>query len=83
MTSQAFVKIASAIALTGTLAFGAGVVAAERFPELDRAEHALHDARDALQHAARDFGGHRVEALKHVDAALGEIREAKHWAETH
>jgi uncharacterized protein YigA (DUF484 family) len=48
----------------------------ERHPEIDAAITHLREAKRNLEHAAHDFGGHRVTALKHVDEALEECRLA-------
>jgi len=45
-------------------------------PMLREAERALHHARESLEHAEHDFGGHRTRALQYVDGALVEIRQA-------
>jgi len=34
----------------------------------------LHNAREHLEHAARDFGGHRVDAIKTIDEADRQLR---------
>jgi hypothetical protein len=36
----------------------------------------LREAKKNLELAKHDFGGHRVSALKHVNEALEECREA-------
>jgi pyruvate kinase len=46
--------------------------ARERHPEIRAALDALNVARAHLQAGAHDFHGHRVEALKDVDAAIHE-----------
>jgi hypothetical protein len=70
-------------ALTG-LAF-AGLMAAsaadaqappEHHPKIHQAIDALQAARDDLEHAAHDFGGHRVDAIKAIDEALRQLRMA-------
>jgi len=50
--------------------------AAEPHPEIRAAIRSLERARDHLQHAAHDFGGHRVEAIAAIDAALKQLRLA-------
>jgi hypothetical protein len=42
-------------------------------PEIRAAMDALRGAQDNLQHANHDFGGHRVAAMKHIDAAMHEL----------
>ena len=48
----------------------------EKHPEIDAAMTHLHEAKQNLERAARDFGGHRANALKHVNEALEECRKA-------
>ena len=48
----------------------------ERHPELRRALRALMQARNALQHGAHDFNGHRADALKATDQAIQQVRLA-------
>lgn len=49
---------------------------AERHPEIRAAIVALERAKGHLQHAAHDFGGHRVEAIAAIDRALEQLRLA-------
>ncbi len=51
--------------------------------ELDRAEQALRTAQGELAHAGGDWGGHKVQAMKHIDAALKELEQAEQWARQH
>ena len=48
----------------------------ERHPNIRAAINALEKAKVDLERAAHDFGGHRAEALKAVDYALKQLREA-------
>lgn len=48
-------------------------VPAEPHPEIREAIGALRRAREHMQHAAHDFGGHRVEALKATDEAIRQL----------
>lgn len=48
----------------------------ERHPEMMKALRALENAKRDLSNAAHDFGGHRVKALEHTDAAIAEVKEA-------
>jgi hypothetical protein len=50
--------------------------AKEQHPEIGAAITHLREAKQNLEHAAHDFGGHRVNALKHVNEALEECRLA-------
>lgn len=47
--------------------------AAEPHPEIREALAALHRAKDHMEHAAHDFGGHRVDALKATDEAIRQL----------
>jgi hypothetical protein len=45
----------------------------EPHPEIREALGALRNARAHLEHAAHDFGGHRVDALKATDEAIHQL----------
>ena len=47
--------------------------APERHPEIREALAALHRAKDHLEHAAHDFGGHRVDAIHATDEAIHQL----------
>jgi hypothetical protein len=51
--------------------------------EVESARQALKNARNDLEHAGGGWGGHRVEAMKHIDEALRELGEAEKWAREH
>jgi len=51
--------------------------------EVDQARHELHGAHEALEHAGGEWGGHRVNAMHHIEAALKELDEAEHYAHEH
>jgi len=42
-------------------------------PEIHDALNSLRHAREHLEHAAHDFGGHRVEALRATDEAIRQL----------
>jgi len=74
-----------AIVAAGAMLIGTGGVVAyaqgghprrERHPEINHAIHALQNAKNFLQKADRDFGGHRTKAVEAVDAALNECNQA-------
>lgn len=48
---------------------------AERHPEIREAIEALRRAKAHMEHAAHDFGGHRVEAIRATDDALHQLEE--------
>lgn len=47
--------------------------AGERHPEIRAALKALDNAKYHLEHAAHDFGGHRVDAIRAVDEAHRQL----------
>jgi hypothetical protein len=47
----------------------------EPHPEIREAIAALRRAKEHMEHAAHDFGGHRVEALKATDAAIRQLED--------
>jgi len=46
---------------------------AERHPEIREALEALRRAKGHMEHAAHDFGGHRVEAIEATDRAIKQL----------
>jgi hypothetical protein len=46
---------------------------AEPHPQIREALAALRRAKEHMEHAAHDFGGHRVEALKATDEAIRQL----------
>jgi hypothetical protein len=48
----------------------------ERHPEIRHAIKSLEKARDYMQHAAHDFGGHREAALRACDDAIAQLKQA-------
>ena len=50
--------------------------AAERHPKIRQAIRALEAAKDDLQHADHDFGGHRADALRECDEAIKQLKLA-------
>lgn len=59
----------SGVTLAATLASAQG-----RHPKISEAIRALDAAKDDLNHAAHDFGGHRVDALHACDNAIAQLR---------
>jgi hypothetical protein len=48
----------------------------ERHPAIRAAIRSLEKAKDEMQHAAHDFGGHRVDAIKACDEAIRQLQLA-------
>jgi hypothetical protein len=67
------VAIALLFTLTFPLAAPAAAPAQEPHPEIHDALAALRRAREHLEHAAHDFGGHREAALKATDNAIRQL----------
>ncbi len=59
--------------LAFTLALSPSSRAFEPHPEIRAALGALDNAKDHLEHAAHDFHGHRVDAIKAIDAAHRQL----------
>jgi hypothetical protein len=59
-----------------TQAGKAGKKGGERHPKIRQAIRALQAAKDDLEDASHDFGGHRVEALEAVNNALKQLQQA-------
>ena len=53
----------------------AAATPAEPHPEIREAIGALRRAKGNMEHAAHDFGGHRVEALRATDEAIHQLEE--------
>ena len=66
-----------AAGLTSTMAFTPATI--EPHPHIHGAVVELEAARQELKTAAHDFGGHRVEAMKAIDAALRQLRLAEKY----
>ena len=45
----------------------------EKHPKIREALAALHASREDLEHAAHDFGGHRVDAIRSIDEAIRQL----------
>lgn len=68
-------------ALAGATAAGFATVAGltkaeERHSKIRAAIRALEEAKQELEHAAHDFGGHRAQALVECNRALDQLRLA-------
>ena len=45
----------------------------ERHPKIREALNSLRASREDLEHAAHDFGGHRVDAMHAIDEAIKQL----------
>jgi len=81
--SHAKVKLGTLLVVVATLSFAAGTIAQPRYPDIDQAEGSLNAALGAL-HAGRDvFGGHKVNAIRLINNAIGELEQGKAFAAAH
>jgi len=48
----------------------------EHHPELHKAMRKLRGAKQDLEKAASDYGGHKVKAIEAIDRALEELKDA-------
>lgn len=55
----------------------------DRPVEIDRAQESLKTARNELQHAGDDWGGHKAKAIQSIDTALRELDQAERFAREH
>ena len=46
---------------------------AERHPQIHEAIAGLRRAKEHMEHAAHDYGGHRVEAIRATDEAIRQL----------
>lgn len=51
--------------------------------DMVQAREHLNAARSLALKAGNEWGGHRVTALKHIDAAMAEIDRAEAYAKAH
>jgi len=52
----------------------------EHFPHIHQALHELRETRTELKEARHDFGGHRVQALKDVNATIVQLETCLKFA---
>lgn len=64
---------AAAVALVAAISFAGGCVVAAQ-PHMVNALNALQSARSELQEASTNKAGHRVNALRLVNEAIGEVQ---------
>jgi hypothetical protein len=74
LSRRATLQAATAAVAVAGLTLAAGIAEAqERHPRIREAIRALRGARDDLQHAAHDFGGHRDDAIRDCDRAVDQL----------
>ena len=74
-------NLAGLALITGLVLSGSSLVAVadkDDHPQMEKALHALENAKEALQHSDHDFQGHRTRALEMTNQAIDEIHAALH-----
>ena len=66
---------AKAVPAAASAATALPAAAPERHPEIREAIESLRRAKEHMEHAAHDFGGHRVEAIRATDGAIHQLEE--------
>ena len=74
-TTHASPKAPAAAAVPAATPQPAPAALPEPHPEIREAIASLRRAKDHLEHAAHDFGGHRVEAIKAIDESLRQLQD--------
>jgi hypothetical protein len=74
------IQLAGVIFVVALLSFTAGTIAQGRYPEINRAEGALRAAMNDMHLARNVFGGHKANAARLVNQAIGELEAAKAFA---
>jgi len=73
-------RFISGIFLGALLSAGVWTLSAQNeramHPRIARAIEALRDAREYMEHAPHDFGGHRVDAIRATDEAVRQLNLA-------
>lgn len=72
-TAPAAPNNAKAPAANALPATPAAIPAAEPHPEIREALASLRRAKEHMEHAAHDFGGHRVEAIEATNQAIKQL----------
>jgi uncharacterized membrane protein YgcG len=67
----------------GLGALAAGLAKAERQPHMHAALEHLRAAKQSLERADPDKGGHRVKAMELVDAAIRHVEQGIEFANNH
>lgn len=67
-----------AVAAAPAPAAAAAMPDADDHPHIHAALESMREAKHQLETAAHDFHGHRVESLKHLDAAIHEAEVCEH-----
>lgn len=73
-------RFITGLVLGVVLSFGAATLVAQperaMHPRIARAIEALRDAREYMEHAPHDFGGHKADAIRATDEAIRQLNFA-------
>ncbi len=73
-------KFVSGLVMGAMLSLGAWTLSAQNeramHPRIARAIEALRDAREYMEHAPHDFGGHKADAIRATDEAIRQLNFA-------
>jgi hypothetical protein len=73
-------RFISGVALGIMLTIGGSTLVAQperaMHPRIARAIESLRDARDYMEHAPHDFGGHKADAIRATDEAIRQLNFA-------
>jgi hypothetical protein len=72
-TAPAAPNLASALPAAASRPAATTATPAEPHPEIREALGALRRAKEHMEHAAHDFGGHRVEAIEATNQAIKQL----------
>ena len=76
-------RIITVVLLFAVVAFAAPALMAEDQPYMQAALESLRQAKEHLQQAEHDKGGHRDKAIKSVDDAIKHVEEGMKYDNTH
>jgi hypothetical protein len=76
MRRKSNVIFAGLLVVVFVLGFATSTWTQGHHPEIRAAMHDLESAQHHLDRADRDFGGHKVKAMEHIRAAMGQLHEA-------
>lgn len=74
--------VVAVVSLCLILGFAAGVWA-EKQPHMTAALEHLRAAKEELNKASEDKGGHRVAAIKAIEEAIQQVKEGIRYADRH
>lgn len=65
--------VAACAMLALMLVMSPASIAEPRHPQIHAAIESLRNAKEHLEHAAHDFGGHKADALHAIDEAIHQL----------